>query len=143
MSSGGLTRSSKAKLVLDIIRSLAESEDFLVSSVRTDNAKELARELIRKSQGALLSGSVSGECSAVGPDSATVFVEGFLKFSGTLVDRIESISTTDSQKSVKSERRKVWTRFHLARIGELLELWTALFNELQIDNSDTGKEILY
>jgi len=58
---------------------------------------------MRKSQGASLSGSVSGECSAAGPDSTTVFIEGFFKFSGSLVDRIESVSTTDSQKSVKSE----------------------------------------
>ena len=133
MSCGTSTRGSEAKVVLDILHSVAESENFLVPSVRTDNAQELAREILRKAEEGVggQSGSVSEECSAG---------EEFLKFCCSLVDTIKVISTPDLHlKSLKSQRRGIWTGFHAARSGELQQLWTTVFGKLKIINSDIGK----
>ena len=132
---------SKTKVVLGILHSIVES-NFLVPSVRTDNAKELAREILRRGEGSVVrrqSGSVS-EVSASLPPRESVFSKEFVKFCGSLVDTIGGISTPDHHlKSLKTQRQRIWSRFHVARFGELQELWTDIFNKLKIDNSDTGE----
>jgi len=42
------TQDTKTEVVLDILHSIAESENFFVPYVRRDNAKELATEMLRK-----------------------------------------------------------------------------------------------
>ena len=132
---------SKTKVVLGILHSVVEST-FLVPSVRTDNAKELAREILRKGEGSVVGGpseSVS-EVSASLPARESVFSEEFVKFCGSLVDTIGGISMPDHHlKSLKTQRQRIWSRFHVARLGELQELWSDIFDKLKIDNSDTGE----
>ena len=132
---------SKTKVVLGILHSVVEST-FLVPSVRTDNAKELAREILRKGEGLMVGGpseSVS-EVSASLPARESVFSEEFVKFCGSLVDTIGGISTPDHHlKSLKTQRQRIWSRFHVARLGELQELWSDIFDKLKIYNSDTGE----
>ena len=127
---------SKSEIVAGVLYSIAESDKFLVSSMRTDNAKELARELLFRVQGLERGGSGTGGTGGSYGDNS----DEFSKFSCALTDKIIAISTPDPRlKSSKSQRKKIWYRFHVARSGELLHLWTCLFNKLKIVNSDIGK----
>jgi len=93
-STADSTQDTKTKVVLDILHSIAESENFLVPSVRRDNAKELATEMLRKVDRARVEGAlvVSEEYSASLPTGESVFVEEFSKFCSSLVDRIKDIA---------------------------------------------------
>ena len=45
----------------------------------------------------------------------------------------------ERMKSHKKERERMWTTFHSLRSGELARLWSCLFEDIGIQNSDTGK----
>ena len=124
---------SKSEIVAGVLYSIAENDKFLVLSMRTDNAKELAMELLFRVQGPEQGSIGTGATEGSYGDNSN-------KFSCALIDKIIAISTPDPRlKSSKSQRKKIWCCFHVARSGELLHLWTRLFNKLKIVNSDIGK----
>ena len=69
---------SNSKIVEGVLCSVAKSDNFLLPSMRTDNAKKLARELLLKI------GAPGGSDNSIG----TCYIDKFSKFSCALIDKI-------------------------------------------------------
>ena len=91
---------SNSKIVEEVLFWVAESGIFLIPSMRTENAKKLARELLHKVQGEQVSVDNGKDNGApVGGDNSkgTSYIEEFSKFSCALISKIINLSTPDSK----------------------------------------------
>ena len=81
-------------------------------SMRTENAKKLARELLHKVQGEQVSvdNGKDNEALVSGDNSeGTSYIEEFSKFSCALISKIINLSTPNRKlKSLKSQRKNIW-----------------------------------
>ena len=103
--------------VKSAISSILHDKDFDLNTPRMNLTKESAQKIFD---------AISGDDQGAKDTCAT--------FATRLNDKLEALATPSGCKKLSSQKQRLWSGFHSARISELRRLWTDLFSSLGVDS---------
>ena len=60
--------------------------------------------------------------------------EAFAKFATRLKERLEALASPHNCKQLSTQKQRLWSGFHSARISELRSLWTDMYTSLGLES---------
>ena len=104
--------------VKSAISSILQDKDFDLQEPRMKIARECAQKVLD---------AISGENMSAARDAFTTFAT-------RLNEKLEALATPSSCKQLSTQKQRLWSGFHSARISELRSLWTDMYTSLGLES---------
>ena len=99
------------------ILSILQDKDFDLQTPRMKIARESAQKMLDV---------ISGENKSAR--------DAFTRFATRLNKRLEALATPSGCKKLSTQKQRLWSGFHSARISEICNLWTDMYTSLGLDS---------
>ena len=110
-----------ADIVKSALTAILEDEDFKLNTPRMLLAKETVQKLFK---------------------SANDEQDAFIEFTANILREIDVLATPNSQSKLSSQRKELWSQFHVSRTSKLRSLWSKLYTDLNVDSKAAKDPLL-
>ena len=104
-------------VVKSAISSILQDKDFDLEAPRMKIARESAQRVLDVTSG-----------------KNTSAKEVFAKFATRLKERLEALASPHNCKQLSTQKQRLWSGFHSARISEIRSLWTDMYTSLGLES---------
>ena len=67
--------------------------------------------------------------------------KAFAKFTTRLKERLEALASLHNCKQLSTQKQRLWSRFHSARISEIRHLWTDMYTSVGLCSRSLARRV--